>query len=212
MEKINKMSFTTIKRAVCTIFLLFNAVVFAQTTEPVSPTVVPVLPTTLSQVQLPAYIMFGVARNQFTGTNAFISGIIPESNKVGLYGSVTTDISGIQITDPTTKKLGYVLSPSVRAGQYKTLFNDGKNMLLAGGDLGASFSQIATATTSGTPVASTGVSIGLAGSFTVVYVRQLSTHFAIGVPVQMLWMSGVGPNGTGVWNPVVKFGFIWKPL
>jgi hypothetical protein len=176
------------------ISILLAACACAQTTVPVS------------QSQLPTYIMVGAAYNQFTGTSAFVSAVVPESNFVGLYGSVTTEINAVKIVDPVTKKTGYALSPSARAGQHKTLFNDGKNMLLVGGDFGASFSQ--SETTGGT---STGVNIGLAGSFTLTYVRQLTAHLAVGIPVRMLWMSGVGPGGTGVWNPVGEIGLVWKP-
>jgi len=188
------------------VFVLFAVAAFGQTATPVG------------QVTLPSYIMFGGSYNQFTGASAFVSGVVPEVSSVGLYGSATTDLVPVKFVDKATGKVGYLISGSGRLGQHKTVFNDTKsekdasgnivkqsgNMLLIGGDFGASFSQ------SGAP-ANTGVSIGLAGSFTVTYVRQLSVHWAIGVPIRMLWMSGVGPSGTGAWNPVAEFGLVWKP-
>ena len=190
------------------------------------------LPTTaVADITLPTYIMAGASCNQFQGCAGFVSGIVPETSKVGgLYGSVTADINAAKITDPTTGKTGYGISPSFRFGQHKVVYNDTKtvttsagvvtsqkgNMLLVGGDFGASFTQTQTTTT--TPLGTTtstsgtsGLNIGLAGSFTVTYIRQLSQHWAIAIPVRMLWMAGVGPNGTGVWNPVVEAGVVWKP-
>ena len=156
--------------------------------------------TPLAKAALPTYIMAGASYNQFTGGAGFLAGIIPESSSAGLYASVTVDITGTQITDPVTKKTGYGLSPSVRAGEHKVLWNQGKNMLLIGGDVGASFASGVS-----------GVTIGIAGSFTATYIRQINANFAVGLPVRMLWMSGVGPGGSGAWNPVLEFGVIWKP-
>ena len=106
----------------------------------------PAASTPLAQVQLPTYIMAGGSCNQFTGCAGFVSAIVPESNSVGLYGSVTTDISAVKIVDPVTKKTGYGLSPSVRAGQHKVVLNANKNMVTIGGDFGASFAQAGGAT------------------------------------------------------------------
>ena len=69
----------------------------AQTTTPSIP---------VANVILPTYIMVGGSYNQFTGASAFFSAIVPESNSVGLYGSVTTDITAVKIVDPATKKTG----------------------------------------------------------------------------------------------------------
>lgn len=160
-------------------------------------------PIPLEDVKLPTYIMAGAAYNQYTGGSGFISGIIPEFNRAGVYGSVTMDLVGVKIVDPVTQKAGYGLTPSLRFGQHKVLYNADKSMLTVGGDFGASFSQAA--------VPSSGVNIGLSGSFTLTVIRHLSPHFAVGVPVRMLWMSGVGPGGTGAWNPVVELGLVWKP-
>jgi hypothetical protein len=152
--------------------------------------------------QLPAYIMAGLSYNQYTGGSGFVSGIVPESNRAGVYGSATADIVPVKVFDPVTKRYGYALSASARGGQHKVVYNDGRNMLLLGGDLGASFSQSDL---------SAGLSIGIAGSFTATYIRQLGPHFGIGMPLRMLWMSGVGPGGRGVWNPVGEIGIVWKP-
>lgn len=160
----------------------------------------PVTPATSGQ--LPTYIMGGFSYNQYTGAAGFTSVVLPESNKAGLYGSATADLVPAKFTDPKTGKTGYLISGSMRAGQHKVVYNDGQNMLLIGGDAGASFAN------TGTPAA---VTIGLAGSFTVTYVRQINSHLAVGVPVRMLYMSGVGPGGSGAFNPVVECGIIWKP-
>ena len=170
-------------------FLLAAAVSFGRTTSPAAP--------------LPAYIMAGLSYNQYTGGSGFVSGIVPESSAVGLYGSVTADVVPVRVVDPVTRRSGYALSASVRAGQHKVAFRDSRNMLLIGGDLGASFSQAGFA--AGT------LNLGFAGSFTATYIRQLTPHFAIGVPMRMLWMSGAGPGGRGVWNPVGEIGIVWKP-
>jgi hypothetical protein len=171
------------------LFLVVAALSFAQTPAAAAP--------------LPAYIMAGLSYNQYTGGSGFVSGIVPESNPVGLYGSVTTDVVPVKVVDPVTGRPGYALSASARAGQHKVVHRDGKTMLLLGGDFGASFSQ-AGATTAG-------LNIGIAGSFTATYIRQLTPHFAVGVPIRMLWMSGAGPGGCGVWNPVGEIGIVWKP-
>jgi hypothetical protein len=177
--------------------LTLSMCAFGQTMSPAATS------TPLAQVQLPTYIMAGGSCNQFTGCAGFVSAIVPESSSVGLYGSVTTDISAVKIVDPVTKKTGYGLSPSVRAGQHKVVLNANKNMVTMGGDFGASFAQAGGATA--------GVTIGVAGSFTITYIRQLTDHWAVGIPLRMLWLSGAGPNGTGVWNPVVEVGMVWRP-
>lgn len=156
--------------------------------------------TTLANVTLPTYIMGGVSFNQLTGAAGFVSAIIPESNSVGLYGSATTDLVPLKTT--VNGKSIYLLSGSARAGEHKVVYQDSKNAVLIGGDVGASFANSA---------GGSGVTLGVAGSFTLTYVRQLSPHWAVGIPVRMLYMSNVGPNGTGAWNPVVEAGIIWKP-
>lgn len=172
--------------------------------------------TPLDAVELPTFIFAGASYNQYSGWSGVVSGIIPESNKFGMYASFTGDLSAVQYTAPSTGKTGYLLSPSFRAGQHKVLWGKqpgAKTMLLVGGDLGASFTQPPPAPglgTDTTPASST-VSVNLAGSFTLTLVRQLSPHLAVAAPVRMLWISGVGPNGTGAWNPVVELGIVWKP-
>ncbi|MGD0869087.1 MAG: hypothetical protein ABSB88_06020 [Bryobacteraceae bacterium] len=119
---------------------------------------------------------------------------------MSLYGSATTDLVPLKTT--VNGKSIYLLSGSARAGEHKVVYQDSKNAVLIGGDVGASFSNSA---------GGSGVTLGVAGSFTLTYVRQLSPHWAVGIPVRMLYMSNVGPNGTGAWNPVVEAGIIWKP-
>src|ERR1035441_642358 len=167
--------------------LIFAATIFGQTTA-VKPVVVTPVPATVTssvpvaEVTLPPYIGAGASYNQFTGVTAEVTGLIPETSKLGgLYGSVTADLSATKIV--LAGKSGYVLSPNFRVGQHKVVFNDGKNMITLGGDAGASFSQSAGST-------ATGLNIGLAGSFTATYIRNLSAHFAVGVPLRMLYLSG----------------------
>ncbi|MGD0869078.1 MAG: hypothetical protein ABSB88_05975 [Bryobacteraceae bacterium] len=149
---------------------------------------------------LPTYIMGGISFNQLTGAAGFVSAIVPESNSVGLYGSATTDLVPLKTT--VNGKSIYLLSGSARAGEHKVVYQDTKNAVLIGGDIGVSFSNSA---------GTSGVTLGVAGSFTITYVRQLSSHWAVGLPIRMLYMSNVGPNGAGAWNPVVEAGIIWKP-
>jgi hypothetical protein len=184
----------------------------------------------VTNITLPTYIAVGMSYNQFTGAAAFVSGLIPETSKAGgLYGSVTADINAAKVIDPATGKSGYGVSPSFRFGQHKVVYNgttttttaggtviaQSGNMLLIGGDFGASWNQVQTTTTSPLGVVTTsgapGLSIGLAGSFTLTYVRQFTPHLAMAVPIRMLWMSGVGPGATGVWNPVGEIALVWKP-
>jgi hypothetical protein len=180
------------KKTIVALTLALSAVALGQTTT-----------TPLAPVTLPTYVMFGASYNQFVGVNAFVEAIVPETAKAGgFYGSMTADLAAAKIT--INSKTGYALAPSFRAGEHKVLYDNGKNMLLIGGDLGAAFS----APSSGTL---TGVTISVAGSFTVTYLRQLSPHFYVGIPVRMLYMSSAGPNGVGAWNPVVEGGLVWKP-
>ena len=146
--------------------------------------------------KLPAYLMAGLSYNQFIGANAFVSAIVPEGKSI--YGSVTMDLSAAKITD-ATGRTGRVLTPSTRVGQHRLMYTDTRNSLLLGGDIGASF----------TP-ASPGVTIGVAGSFTVTYVRNLAPHWSIALPLRMLWISGAG-GAAGSWNPVAQIGIVWRP-
>ncbi len=182
--------------------VLMAVLAVAQTApaQPAATTTTTPTATPIANVTLPTYIMGGISFNQLTGAAGFVSSIIPESNSVGLYGSATTDLIPLKTT--VNGKSIYLLSGSARAGEHKVLYQDTRNAVLIGGDVGASFSN-----TSGT----SGVTLGVAGSFTLTYVRQLSAHWAVGVPIRMLYMSNVGPNGAGAWNPVVEVGFIWKP-
>jgi hypothetical protein len=183
-------------------------------------------PTPVDQVSLPTYIMGGAAYNQFTGANGLVSAIVPEVNRVGVYGSLSADLVPLKFTDPTTGKAGYLLSGSFRFGQHKVVHADSWNVLLIGGDFGPSFTQPAGLAQAGLAQADPGVAqadpgaavegtpavkVGLAGSFTVTYVRQLTAHLAVGFPLRMLWVSGVGRTGQGVWNLVPEVGLIWKP-
>lgn len=175
---------------------LFALAAFGQTTA--APTAATGTP--LASVTLPTYIMGGVSFNQITGAAGFVSAIIPESNSVGLYGSATTDLLPLKTT--VNGKSVYLLSGSARAGEHKVLYQGPKFAFLVGGDVGASFSSAPS---------SAGLTIGVAGSFTLTPVYQINPHWAVGVPIRMLYMSNVGANGAGAWNPVVEFGAIWKP-
>lgn len=182
------------KTLLVTLFLIFALAASAQ--------------VSLSDAKLPPLVLAGASFNQFQGWNALLSGVIPESNSVGMYASLTADISAVRYTNASGKS-GYLLSPNFRAGQHKTLWRSGRNMLLLGGDLGFALTQPNQPVTA-TPTAAS-VTIGLAGSFTATYVRQINAHFAASLPVRMLWLSNVGPNGAGAWNPVVEAAFVWIP-
>ncbi len=148
-------------------------------------------------VTLPTYVMAGLAYNQVAGFNGFFSGLTPVSNQAGMYASATLDLLPILSVDANGKPI-YLLSSSARAGLHKVIYNQGPNALLLGGDVGASFSSAA-------------VSIAPAGSFTVTFVRQLSPHFAIGIPIRALWVPPTTVGGTGGFNPVVELGLVWRP-
>ena len=138
--------------------------------------------------------MAGVSWNQFNGAAGFVSAIMPESNSVGLYGSVTTDITAVKIVDPVTGE-DRLRPESLRA---RRPAQGRPERQQEHGDRSAATS----ARRSRRPAArASGVTIGVAGSFTITYIRQLTDHWAVGVPLRMLWLSGAGPNGTGVWNP-----------
>ncbi len=162
-------------------------------------TATPPVASALANVALPTYVMAGASFNQLTGGAGFVSAIVAESQSVGLYGSVTTDLVPLKTT--INGKSIYLLSGSVRAGEHKVLYNGPKNMLLIGGDAGASFNNSS----------SPGISVGIAGSFTLTYIFKFNAHWAAALPIRMLYMSNVGPNGSGAWNPVVEVGVVWHP-
>ena len=195
---------------------------FGQTAPSALPTI------SVANVTLPTYIVAGASCSQFDGCAGFVSGIVPETSKVGgLYGAVTADLSLANVT--VNGKQGYGLSPSFKFGQHKVIYNNTiatkdasgnitkmtGNMLLFGVDAGAAFSSVTTTTVNAlgqtTTSTGSGMNVNLAGSFTFTYVRQLTPHLAIAVPIQMNWVAGVGPGGAGVWTPTGKIAIVWKP-
>lgn len=152
-------------------------------------------PATPPDIKLPTYIAGGAAYNQLAGWNLWFSAIVPVANQSGIYESTTTDL--FPTKSLVAGKYVYTFQTSIRQGVHKVVHDDGKNTVLIGGDAGVSFSQSSAPATS--------QSVGLAGSFTATYVRQLSPHWAVIAPVRALYIQNLG------WNPVVEFGFVWKP-
>lgn len=190
------------------LLLVLGALAFGQTTTPAAVTApVPASTTassatSLSGVTLPTYIFGGVSYDQTLGFSGVVSSVIPESNAVGLLGTVTVNFAPFKYLNPITGKTVYLLSYSARAGQFKTLYNDGKNMVVLGGDLGASFASAPNANS---------VSVGFSGSFSAGYFRQLSAHLGVGGIVRFLYEPSIGPAGAVTFNAVPEFGLVWKP-
>jgi hypothetical protein len=151
--------------------------------------------------KLPAYFLVGIGCDQFAGCKPFVSGIVLEGKSI--YGSVTMDLAAAKYTD-AAGHTGRLLAPSTRIGQHRQIYASGANMLLLGGDVGASFVSPA-------PGAAAGLNISLAGSFTLTYARHIGTHWGIAVPLRMLWIGGAGPGGKGAWNPTVELALGWRP-
>jgi len=178
------------------------------------------LPAALESVTLPTNIMIGMSYNQFTGAAGLISALEPESQSLtlgvapGLYASESADLTPVKYVNPSTGKTGYLVAGSMRFGQHKVLLNTAQpgstfhpSFLLAiGADAGASFAS--TPTAAGTPA--TSVSVGFSGSFTLSAFYRFKPHWAAGVAVRALYMSGIGPNGIGAWNPVLEPGLVYS--
>jgi hypothetical protein len=160
-------------------------------------------PVAVADIVLPTYIVGGAVFNQLAipRFSGFLAGLWPVSDKIGLYTSGVADVTPVKYVDPATGRTSYLLSTSARAGLHKVVHNDTKNMVLLGADGGAAFSSGASAS----------VTVGFSASFTASYVRQLSPHWAVAVPIRMLWVAGVGPGGKGAFNPVGEIGVVWKP-
>jgi hypothetical protein len=185
--------------------LTFGA--FGQTTatQP-APAAAPPVANQLQNVTLPTYVLMGFSYNQFASpaVSGLFSAIEPESQSVGLLASESIDMLPVKYTDPTSKKIGYLFSGSVRFGQHKVILNTDKGgatfhpsfMLTVGGDAGASFSSSGTAPSS--------VSVGFSGSLTIGGWYHFKPHWGAGLAIRALYMSGIGPGGSGAWNPVVE--------
>jgi hypothetical protein len=171
--------------------------------------------TPLPSAALPTYIFGGVSYNQF-GSPVFagvFSALEPESQSLGLLASESIDLQPVSYTDPKTGKPGYVLAASVRVGQHKILLNTADSAattfkpsfaLLIGGDAGAAISS-----SSPTPGAPSSISVGLSGSFTLSAFYRFKQHWAAGVAVRALYISGVGPAGSSAINPVIEPGLLY---
>jgi hypothetical protein len=186
------------KKIILSLFVLCGSI-FAQnaTTTPATPVpVAGVTPAVIaSNITLPTYIAGGVAYNQLAGVNLWFSAIVPVVNSSGVYESTTTDL--FPTSSVVAGKTVYTFQTSIRQGIHKVVHDDGKNIVLIGGDAGVAFSQ--------SSVTSAGTATGASGSFTVTYVRSITPHFAVMVPVRGLYMPTLG------WNPVVEVGLVWKP-
>jgi hypothetical protein len=136
-------------------------------------------------LKLPAIAAAGVTVNQFAGVSFFASAIVPINSAHGMYESSTVDAFPVRAT--IGNKAGYILATSAREGMHKVLVNDGKNMVTAGADVGASW----------------GSTTGLAAGFTAAYIRQLGQHWAFMAPVRLIYV----PGG---WNPVIECGMVYE--
>ena len=166
----------------------------------------PATPDSLDWVKLPTYMFFGGRYNQFIGASLIGSAIVPESQSVGLFGTLTFKMSPVKYTDPASKKTGYLLGYSVSGGQCKqvspTPGATGKNVFLVCADAGASFSA--------STAPATGTTVNVTGSFAPGYMRQLNAHLAIGGLVRFSFISGAGPGGSGAFDLSPEFGIVVK--
>ncbi len=170
-------------------------------------------PAPLAAVELPAIVMVGASYNQYTGAAGFVSGIVPESQNWGIMASVTSDLVPTKYVNSSGKS-GYLIAGSMRFGQHKVLLNTAKVgpafapsfMLTVGGDAGASFIPTPVSLGVGGPSTTT---VGFSGSFTTGAFWRFKPHWALGVAVRALYMSGTGPNGGGAWNPVLEPGLVF---
>ena len=176
--------------------------------------------TQLQNVTLPTYVFMGVSYNQFATPSVagVFSALEPESQDPtsifhNMLASESIDLLPLKYTDPVTKKTGYVFSGSFRFGQHKVVLNTAKPQpvtdssfhpsfqLAVGADAGAAFSS-----TQATP---SSISVGFSGSFTVSGFYHFKQHWAAGVAVRALYMSGIGPSGSAAWNPVIEPGLVY---
>jgi hypothetical protein len=147
--------------------------------------------------KLPTYVGAGAAFNQI-GTprvNIWATAVYPVVSRVGLYSSTTTDIIPVLRLDAATNRQYYAFSTSIRQGLHKAIFTSGKFVMLVGGDAGIEMSQ-------GTPPS--GAVVSVAAAFTGTAVYQISSKWAVMVPVRGLWQNGA-------WNLVPEVGIVWKP-
>ena len=145
---------------------------------------------------LPTYVSAGAAFNQIGNprVNLFASAIYPIVSSAGVLMSTSTDISPVQITDPTTKRVYWGFSTSVRQGVHKQLYATGNWYFLLGGDAGAGFSQASPS----------GLNVSLAASFQATVIYKFKPQWAIVMPI-----GGVYVNGA--WNMIPRLGISFKP-
>lgn len=171
--------------------LLLGWIASAQVVPPVS------LPSNVSQVSLPTYIAGGGAYNQLAGANLWASAIVPVLNNAGVYESTTIDMFPVKTT--VNGRQVYIFTTSIREGFHKLLGNSSptsKNAFTIGADGGYSFTQ-----------ATSGVStFGASASVTITYIRQITKSLSMIFPIRALYMPTLGG-----WNPILEFGFAWKP-
>ncbi len=143
--------------------------------------------------KLPTYLAGGGAYNQLSGVNAWASGIFPVVDSIGLLASATTDI--LPVKKVIDGKKVYIFTMSARLGCHSFLHHGPKNSFLYGADGGASWSQ-------GTAL--NPESSGFSGSFTVTYVRQLSTSWGAIFPFRAIYTPTLGG-----WNPIAEAGLVY---
>ena len=149
----------------------------------------------MASMTLPTYLAAGGAYNQFTGPNAWASGIFPISTPAGLLMSTTVDIFPVKTV--TAGKTAYIFTTSARAGVHRYIHHGAKDSILAGADAGFSWAQAAAAgsTTS-----------GVSAAVTITYVHQFNATWGAMFPVRAIYMPTLGG-----WNPIVEGGIVWTP-
>ena len=174
-----------------TVLLILASSAIAQTPTPVTPPI----PAPIPALGQPTYIAAGGAYNQFSGANAWASGIFPLSLPAGLLMSMTVDIFPVKTV--TNGKTGYLLTTSARAGIHRFIVHGAKNSLLIGADGGYSWAQAAAGGT---------LSSGVSAAVTITYVHQFTPAWGAMFPVRMLYMPTLGG-----WNPILEGGIVWTP-
>ena len=182
------------KNLISVLLLLFALCAFGQTTPAVNVN----FPSTVLPVGLAVFGEY----NQLATPTKFSGGLVaiyPVSGSLGIYGTTITSFLPVKATDPTTGKLFYAVSTSVRQGFHKSLIQTGALTFLVGADVGPSITQSATPLVTG---GTASYSVSFSTSATGTFVYQLSRMFSLMVPIRMLYVTGIG------WNPVAEAGVI----
>jgi hypothetical protein len=129
---------------------------------------------------------------------AGFSAIYPLVGSAGVYGTTTADVLPKLATDPATGKRFYAIAASARQGFHKSLVTTGNFTVLAGGDVGPSFSQSTESVLTG----KSAITVSFSTSVIVTGIYRINQAFSAIVPVRMLYVSGIG------WNPVLEAGIV----